>query len=227
MSAAIPPPSSYAPPALITSVTADTVLEACAVHGMVGVLHQLGELANRAHDIFAALAEDTGRSAARVAALQVRLAASTSRLARVDDALQAANAEELSEVCNAAPGMEYKAVQEEQSGLFTAASRPSVLHATFAAARAPPQLYLLDSFAARAEGRYAKYGLTETCANNYSDKDFFVKQWLDEEERKVNALKAVGPANPMNVLTHQHADSLCTQNRFTPLVASGEESSTC
>ena len=193
-------PHTFAPTALTKSTQAssnDTVLEACTVAGMVGVLHQLGELAAKAHEIFDGLTNETSRSTARIGALTGRLAAARDRCARVDEALDAAGAEELSKICSAAPGMEYKAAHEEQSGLFTAASRPASLQAAFDAAKPPPALNKLDSFVHRdTKGLYAKYGLVETCANGYSDKDFFVKQWLDEEERKVNALKAVRTAMP-------------------------------
>ena len=188
--ATILPPSTFAPPALISSTTAETVLEGCTASSMIGVLQQLGELAHRANEIFSALTADTARSASRVGSLKHRLGAAAVRICRLDEALSTANAEELVNICNAAPHVEYKASPEEISGLFTADSRPAVLQAAFDAARAPPQLHLLDTFVQRPEGRYAKYGLVETCANLFSDRHFFLKQWLDEEERNVNALKA-------------------------------------
>ena len=43
----------------------------------------------------------------------------------------------------------------------------------------------------REPGRYAKYNLFDTCADGYSDKDFFLKQWLDEEDRKYEIAMAV------------------------------------
>ena len=36
---------------------------------------------------------------------------------------------------------------------------------------------------------YHKYGLHESCMTHFSDQDFFVKQFLDEEEKKVKKLK--------------------------------------
>ena len=35
-----------------------------------------------------------------------------------------------------------------------------------------------------------KYGLEQTCLDLYSDPNFFLKQWLDEEEDKRKALRA-------------------------------------
>ena len=60
------------------------------------------------------------------------------------------------------------------------------------ALRAPPPLDILDKLVKPPEGggKYAKYGLSDTCADGYSDKHFFLKRWLDEEERKLLALKA-------------------------------------
>jgi hypothetical protein len=50
---------------------------------------------------------------------------------------------------------------------------------------------LLDTFVTCEPGRYAKYNLFDTCADGYSDKDFFLKQWLDEEDRKYEIAMAV------------------------------------
>ena len=40
------------------------------------------------------------------------------------------------------------------------------------------------------QSKYHKYGLEETCLDLYSDPNFFLKQWLDDEEVKRKALKA-------------------------------------
>ena len=45
---------------------------------------------------------------------------------------------------------------------------------------------LLDTFVTREPGRYAKYNLFDTCADGY-----FLKQWLDEEDRKYEIAMAV------------------------------------
>jgi hypothetical protein len=107
---------------------------------MIGVMHQLGELANQAHAIFAGLTDEAARSAQRVSNLHERLGAAAQQLSHVDNVIQSANPEELGEYCNARPGMVYTAEAEEQTGLFTAASRPHGLQAAFAAARPPPPL---------------------------------------------------------------------------------------
>lgn len=187
-----------APAAVTHDRSSDRVLEACSVAGMVGVLHQLGQLAAQAHEIFEGLTAEATRSARRVTALQERLASATDRRARVDDALLATDPDELSQICTATPGVEFRAPVEEQSGLFTPASRPPSLQAIFEAARPSPRLDLLDRFVVQKEGgnRYAKYGLHDTCASGYSDKHFFLKMWLDEEERKMEVLKAVRAATP-------------------------------
>lgn len=187
---------TLAPPAVTHNTDSAHLLQACSVAGMVGVLQQLGRLAEQAHEIFDGLTTEATRSAQRVTSLQERLGAATDRLTRVNDALRAANPDELSQICESAPGIEYHAPSEEQSGLFSAASRPPSLQAAFDAARPPPQLQNLDNFVTRPEGggKYAKYNLAETCADGYSDKHFFLKMWLDEEERKFLALKVRRPS---------------------------------
>jgi hypothetical protein len=189
----IPAAQTLAPPALTHNVRDDEVLEACSVAGMVGILHQLGELAAHAHELFAGLTEEAGSAAERVSNLSIRLHGATEDLARVDDALQSTQEEELIAICTEGPGIEYHAAAEVQSNLFVAETRPPALQEAFEAARRPPKLDLLDSFVPKPEGggKYAKYNLIDTCADGWSDKHFFLKQWLDEEERKVNALKAV------------------------------------
>ena len=189
----IPPAHSLAPAAVTHDVRSDRVLQACGVAGMVGVLHQLGLLAEQAHEIFEGLTVEATRSAQRVGGLQERLRAATERLADVDDTLSAATQDEISRFCSARPGVAFQPAAEEQSALFTAASRPPSVQAAFDRARPPPRLDLLDPFvpAPPGGGKYAKYDLLDTCADGYSDAHFFLKQWLDEEERKLNDLKAV------------------------------------
>ena len=80
--------------------------------------------------------------------------------------------------------------EEEQSQLFTPASRSIALQTAFEDARPPPRLQILDRFANAAPNPYAKYGLEQTCANKFSDPNFFLKEWLDDQERKAEALKA-------------------------------------
>jgi hypothetical protein len=160
--------------------------------------------------------------------LQERLAHATDRRARVDDAIQAAVPEELSAICTAAPGIEFRAPVDEASNLFTAASRMPSLQANFEAARAPPPLSLIDPFVKRPEsgGKYAKYGLMDTCADGYSDKHFFLKMWLDEEERKMEVLKAVRPRGakspaprsvpPVPRRTAVRSTGACSLSHFLP-----------
>ena len=177
--------------------------------GMVGVLHQLSTLAAQAHEIFDGLTAEAANSARRVTDLQERLGFATDRLARVDDALSAANHDELSVICTQSRGTEFRAPSDERSGLFTAASRPPSLQMAFDAARAPPPLDILDKLVKPPEGggKYAKYGLSDTCADGYSDKHFFLKRWLDEEERKLLALKAERKARRAERRANQGIDA--------------------
>ena len=73
--------------------------------------------------------------------------------------------------------------EEEQSQLFTPASRSDALSAAFEDARAPPRLQILDRFANAVANPYAKYGLEQSCANKFSDPNFFLKEWLDDQVR--------------------------------------------
>eukprot|EP00964_Phaeocystis_antarctica_P062102 scaffold37162_cov63-Phaeocystis_antarctica.AAC.2 len=159
---------------------------------MVGVLQQLGWLATYSHELFTGLTIEAEGSLTRINQLKGRLGRVTERLARVDDALAAAGESELADICAANPGGEYKLTHEQVSGLFTPNSRPPALQATFEEAKEPPPLYLLDQFVQRdpSGNKYHKYGLEETCLDLYSDPNFFLKQWLDEEEVKRKALKA-------------------------------------
>ena len=188
----IAPPHQLAPGAIVASSDGEGVLEACNMSAMIGVLQQIGYLATYSHEVFSDLASEVDRGVQRIGSLKGRLQRVTERLGRVDDALGAANDDELTDICATNPGKEYWAGKVEDSGLFLPNTRPTGLQTAFEEARPPPSLDLLDPFVDRSAnpGKYAKYGYGETCASNYSDPYFFVKQWLDEEEAKRKVLKA-------------------------------------
>ena len=186
----IPDPHSLAPDAIMKSAQSDTVLEAANMAQMVGVLQQLGWLATYSHELFTDLTIEAEGSLTRINQLKGRLGRVTERLARVDDALAAASETEIANICAANPGGEYKLAHEQAHGLFTPHSRPPALQATFEEAKEPPPLHLLERFVQRDPTHRGKYGLEQTCLDLYSDPNFFLKQWLDEEEDKRKALRA-------------------------------------
>ena len=216
----IPEPISLAPDTIIKTKNGSgaEILEAGNMTQMVGVLQQLGLLATYSHELLADLSKECEASFTRINKLKTRLGGVTERLSRVDDALGSTGEEELAKICASNPGGEYKLQHTEANSLFTPASRPPALQATFDEARAPPPLHLLDPFVERdpAANKYHKYGLEETCLDLYSDPNFFLKQcarplaraggrptdppthrprrpfcrWLDEEEEKRAARKA-------------------------------------
>ena len=79
----IPDAHALAPASVTHKSDPSQLLQACSVAGMVGVLHQLGRLAEQAHEIFDGLTVEATRSAQRVTSLQERLGYATDRLARV------------------------------------------------------------------------------------------------------------------------------------------------
>ena len=91
----IPEPMSLSPEAILKNQPADNVLEASNMAQMLGVLQQLGWLATYSHELFADLSMECEGSFTRINKLKGRLTRVTERLARVDDALAAANEEEL------------------------------------------------------------------------------------------------------------------------------------
>ena len=176
----IPEPISLAPDTIIKTKNGSgaEILEAGNMTQMVGVLQQLGLLATYSHELFADLSKECEASFTRINKLKTRLGGVTERLSRVDDALGSTGEEELAKICASNPGGEYKLQHTETNSLFTPASRPPALQATFDEARAPPPLHLLDPFVERdpAANKYHKYGLEETCLDLYSDPNFFLKQ---------------------------------------------------
>ena len=122
----IPPPHGLAPqaPEMVGTARSSEVLPAANAAAMVGVMHQIGLLAQHAHEIFAGLTVEVGSGVERVGGLHARVASASERLARVDDALRAADEFELTNICTAAPGMEFHVSPQEESGLFLASTRP-------------------------------------------------------------------------------------------------------
>ena len=115
----IPEPTALAPDGLVKSANADTVLNTCNMAGMLGVLQQLGWLANYSHEVFSDLTREAEESYGRVISLKHRLHRVTERLARVDDAVANANEAELAQICATNQPQEFKVTGDEGSQLFT------------------------------------------------------------------------------------------------------------
>ena len=178
-------PHMLAPPAIVSSADGETVLEACNMASMVGVLQQLGWLASYSHEVMTDLANEAERGVQRIAGLKGRLQRVADRLGRVDDAVNAATEEELTEICMGNPAADFKATFNEESSLFGPESRSGSMQAAFEEARPPPGLDLLDGFIdhAAAPSKYAAH-FPETCASAFPDPFFFLQMWMDDEEKK-------------------------------------------
>ena len=107
MKRVIAEPIGLANDKIVASASADSILEAGNMAAQVGVLAQLGWLATFSHELLNDLTREAEASYERINRLKQRLGHVTQRLARVDDALAAANEEELANICATNQGGEW------------------------------------------------------------------------------------------------------------------------
>ncbi|XP_058095582.1 protein SCAR3-like isoform X2 [Magnolia sinica] len=144
-------------------------LDGVAVAGLVGILRQLGDLADFAAEIFHDLHEQVTTTAARSHQMMTRVQRVEAALPPLEKAVFA----QTSHLHFAyTPGSEWHAdIQTEQNHLGHS-DLPSFIMYSYEECRDPPRLFLLDKFDTAGAG---------ACLKRYSNPSFFKTVWASSE----------------------------------------------
>ncbi|KAL6553277.1 hypothetical protein OROGR_007119 [Orobanche gracilis] len=137
------------------------VLEGVAVAGLVGVLRQLGDLAEFAAEVFHGLQEEVMRTSSRSHKLMARVQRIETALSPLEKVLLAQRSH-LHFAYTA--GSNWKAQIRCQQNHFIYSDVPQFIMDTYEDSRGPPRLHLLDKFDPGGPG---------SCLKRYSDPTFF------------------------------------------------------
>ncbi|CAM0877287.1 unnamed protein product [Alopecurus aequalis] len=139
----------------------EALLEGVAMAGLVGVLRQLGDLAEFAAEIFHDLHEDVMASAARGHGLMLRLQQLEAEFPAVEKAIvaQTDHSNYLHD-----DGIEWHANLQLNQNLITIGDMPRFILDSYEECRGPPHLFTLDKFDVAGAGASLK---------RYSDPSFF------------------------------------------------------
>ena len=118
-------PVSLAPDKMVKNAGADTILEACNMANMVGVVQQLGQLARYAHEMFTDLQSEAEMSTRRINSLTDRVQRAAERAIRLDDALANAPEDEIWGICLQTEGAKVRR-REAREGVVSNVSRRGV-----------------------------------------------------------------------------------------------------
>ncbi|XP_078163992.1 SCAR-like protein 2 [Carex rostrata] len=155
------------------------VLDGVAVAGLVGILRQLGDLAEFAAEIFQDLHEQAIATSARGRKVMTRVGNIEAALPLLEKAIRGQKSHiHLAYV----PGCEWHShVRTEKSHLLSS-DLPRFMMDSYEECRDPPRLYLLDKFDNGGPG---------ACLKRYSDPTFFEKAWdmLSKVKNAENAHK--------------------------------------
>ncbi|VAH74632.1 unnamed protein product [Triticum turgidum subsp. durum] len=165
------------------------LLEGVAVAGLVGILRQLGDLAEFAADVFHDLHEQVITTSARGRKVLTRVQNIEAALPSLEKAVK----NQKSHIHFAyVPGSDWHTqLQNEQNHLLSS-DLPRFMMDSYEECRDPPRLYLLDKFDNAGAG---------ACLKRYSDPSYFKKSWdvmrADktahlQKERKSHKIKRKG-----------------------------------
>ncbi|VAH74624.1 unnamed protein product [Triticum turgidum subsp. durum] len=141
------------------------LLEGVAVAGLVGILRQLGDLAEFAADVFHDLHEQVITTSARGRKVLTRVQNIEAALPSLEKAVK----NQKSHIHFAyVPGSDWHTqLQNEQNHLLSS-DLPRFMMDSYEECRDPPRLYLLDKFDNAGAG---------ACLKRYSDPSYFKKSW--------------------------------------------------
>uniref|UniRef100_A0ACD5VUY9 Uncharacterized protein n=1 Tax=Avena sativa TaxID=4498 RepID=A0ACD5VUY9_AVESA len=141
------------------------LLEGVAVAGLVGILRQLGDLAEFAADVFHDLHEQVITTSARGRKVLTRVQNIEAALPSLEKAVK----NQKSHIHFAyVPGSDWHTqLQNEQNHLLSS-DLPRFMMDSYEECRDPPRLYLLDKFDNSGAG---------SCLKRYSDPSYFKKSW--------------------------------------------------
>lgn len=139
----------------------EALLEGVAMAGLVGVLRQLGDLAEFAAEIFHDLHEEVMVTAARGHSLTARVQQLESEFPAIEKAF-------LSQTNHSSffynPGLDWHPNMHMDQSLITQGDLPRFVMDSYEECRGPPRLFLLDKFDVAGAG---------ACLKRYSDPSFF------------------------------------------------------
>ncbi|XXG90196.1 hypothetical protein AAC387_Pa12g2019 [Persea americana] len=153
------------------------ILDGVAVAGLVGILRQLGDLAEFAADVFHDLHENIMATAARSHR-------TITRVQRIEAALPSLEKSVLAQTSHIhfayTPGSDWHAdIQTEQNHLLHSDLPPFIMD-SYEECRGPPRLSLLDKFDGAGAG---------ACLRRYSDPSYFKTAWASSEQEKLEKLQ--------------------------------------
>ncbi|XP_028767572.1 SCAR-like protein 1 isoform X2 [Neltuma alba] len=149
----------------------ETVLEAVALAGLVGLLRQLGDLSQFAAEIFRDLHEEVMVTAARGQGLMARAQQLEAEVPSLEKAflsqphhLSFFSKGELYAFANGIAGIGWHPNLRSEQNLITRGDMPRFVMDSYEECRGPPQLFLLDKFDVAGAG---------ACLKRYTDPSFF------------------------------------------------------
>lgn len=149
-----------------------TLLDGVAVAGLVGILRQLGDLAEFAADVFHDLHEQVMTTAARGHKVSNRIQQIEEALPSLEKAIQA----QRSHIHFAyVAGAEWHANPRTDQSHILSSDLPRFMLDSYEECRDPPRLYLLDKFDMGGNG---------SCLKRYSDPSYFKHAWFASESEK-------------------------------------------
>ncbi|XP_034211846.1 protein SCAR3 isoform X2 [Prunus dulcis] len=153
------------------------VLDGVAVAGLVGILRQLGDLAEFAAEVFHGLQEQVMTTASRSQKLMVRVQHIEAALPPLEKAVLA----QTSHIHFAyTSGLEWHPHIRNEKNHFIYNDLPRFIMDSYEECQDPPRLYLLDKFDTGGPG---------SCLKRYSDPTFFKKASANPDEANVEQVR--------------------------------------
>lgn len=163
---------SLANPELYRSAGKDdpgALLEGVAMAGLVGIIRQLGDLAEFAAEVFHDLHEEVMATAARGHGLMIRVQQLEAEFPSVEKALMS----ETNQIRFAyTTGVDWHASIRNDQNHLTQGDLPRFILNSYEECRGPPRLFLLDKFDVAGAG---------ACLKRYTDPSFFKMEWASSE----------------------------------------------
>ncbi|XP_010558398.1 PREDICTED: protein SCAR4 isoform X2 [Tarenaya hassleriana] len=146
----------------------ESLLEGIAMAGLVGVLRQLGDLAEFAAEIFHCLHEELMTTAARGHGVMIRLQQLEAEFPLVEKSVLSQTDHSL---LFSGPGLDWHPYLQTEGNLITRGDLPRCIMDSYEECRGPPRLFLLDKFDVAGTG---------SCFKRYSDPSLFKAQSVSE-----------------------------------------------
>ncbi|MCO5560159.1 hypothetical protein L7F22_013766 [Adiantum nelumboides] len=144
------------------------LLEGVAMAGLVGIIRQLGDLAEFAAEVFHDLHEDVLATAARGHELLVRVQQLEREVPLIKDLMFTKDLGNF--MYN--PGVEWHVHLHYEQNHFTQGDLPRFIRSAYEDCRSPPRLFVLDRFDVTGAG---------ACLKRFTDPSFFKMEWASSE----------------------------------------------